>query len=210
MKATYIHDVLFPTVFGRNLLDCMHPLLAYGLSIVWRIMPVFWLTWLFIEKIPELANWAHWKERNFMLQREKWNIQYDIEVTKEKTKLLNEEKKKIDAEVWKVTSEKKKRTAVRKLVSTMDWIISPQYRSEQEIWDEDFKILISKYPQLLTELSRLIFENKWYISSQYWYNNDQYIEIFEVNDLIGKRADNRSYYDLKEKWKYFLKKQTLK
>lgn len=207
IKSTYIHDVLFPTVFGRNLLECMHPLLAYISSFTWRIVPVFGLAWFFIEIVPIFASWAHGKEREFMFEREEWNMEYERKLTLKKAALLNAEKKQIDAEVWKVVSERKKRTAVKKLTNEIngDNNILPIKKSEQDIWDEEYIKFIELYPSVLNQFSQLAYKHKGDLYD-YWRANWDTTNVIKAIDLyaLGERDWNKIHNTTKGK--YFLKK----
>ena len=210
MKATYIHDVLFPTVFGVNLLDSLYPLFAYAISIAWRLVPVAGLAYILLTQVPKIANESHKIERDFMFEREKWNIEYDKKIAEEKAKKLNAEKKQIDAEVNKTKAEVKKKRAVKILTNTInDWIISSE-KTEKEIWDKEFLELNTwnKWSFIWHVLTDLIFKSKGSISTYTFWphlaNYEEYIKTLAIHDIIEDKGDDNNYR-ITKKGNYFLK-----
>lgn len=79
-------------------------------------------------------------------------------------------------------------------------------KSEQDIWDEDYTYLISKYPELINQLTSIIYLSDWWA-----WGDPELTKLLEVNDLtvISKDKQDSPRHKLTNKWKYFLKKDPI-
>lgn len=164
----------------------------------------FWLPKL-TDKFLEQQKKNKEKEDTILrkdLKSEEENVKAMTALIEAEKKKFEAEKKKMESELEKLLVEKEKQmkeeafNLARKDLENSRGI---ENKSEQEIWNEEFQVLISKYPPLLNELSKLIYFRKGYVDPDYGYANNDYVKIFEVNDLIEKIEEGKDYFKLTEK-----------
>lgn len=163
----------------------------------WLIIP-FILTYIIIFKISNIDKIFYRKQKE--IEREKIKIKQEMErqfiekekeITKEKEKIINK-KEKIEEKEEKL--EKK----------------------EINEWDIEYDKIIKSNPNIMKELSFLIYDNNWYTNSyniwwmnKSWYRESQNTKLFHALELINLNKDKDWHFLLTSKWKAFLKKDSL-
>jgi hypothetical protein len=111
MKSTYIHEYLFTHVpiISENFYNNF----PYLYSWLYRLIPVLFLTWIFISVIPWFANLAHRQERKYLKKREEENIDYEEGIAGYKLKHSTNQ----DALLGKEENDAKRKKALLDLIT---------------------------------------------------------------------------------------------
>lgn len=154
------------------------------ITILITIIYPLWASFIAVAVIPFINHvylWIRKFHRDRDANIEIREIQKEKEIIKEKQDLKKEEKK--------------------------------LEKSEQEIWNEEYDKLIKKFPDFWKPLTNLIYDYEWY-SKQSWAGGNRIfdageIQLLDINGLILPKEKNTAYFSITDKWKYFLKKQSL-
>ncbi len=182
------------------------------LIINWVVIPAS-ISYLVIFHFPKITDPFLVKQKENKDQEDKIlraNLKSEEENVKAETELIDAERKKFESEKEKIKAEMK--ADMEKEIAftwSQDQITkekSEMRNPEQNKWDEDYIRLISKYPDLINELTNIIYNNDGWAG-----NSPEFGKISEVNDLteISKNKNGASMHSLTTKWKYFLKKSSL-
>lgn len=128
-------------------------------------------------------------------------------------KKANEENRKKELELMKQQELMKK--TIDELKERAEKWNQETHWDTQINWDNEYNLLTIKYPNLISDLDKLIYKYKWQINSDTWTRqiNEDIEKILDSNWIINytnKEMYDWRVYEITEKWKYFLKKSTLK
>lgn len=185
-----------------------------GIILNWVIIPVF-IAYCAIFLFPKLTD-EFLKKQKKNKENEDEILRADLKAEEENakasTKLLKAQKEEFDALKEKLKAEndaeieRKANELAQEKIAELN-MMSDEL-SEKNIWNKEYELLKSKNILFLDKLTDLIYNHGW---SPYDFNEAKYIKIFEVNELVDRRYNENDSitYALTEKWKFFLKKETL-
>lgn len=86
-------------------------------------------------------------------------------------------------------------------------------RTEQDIWNEEYEKLIKKFPDFWKPLTDLIYKYEWYSKQASDIGARVFdaweIELLDTMWLITPNLKNNAFFHITDKWRFFLKKQSL-
>lgn len=190
-----------------------------GIILNWVIIPVF-IAYCAIFLFPKLTD-EFLKKQKKNKENEDIILRADLrseeENAKASTKLLKAQKEELDALKEKLKAEndaeieKKAALMAQEKINELNKVSK---KSEQEVWAEEFEILIWKFPDFCNTLTSLIYEDNGDSTAMDDYRNlKKYhiwdIQLLDVNWLISLEENSSWRYHITEKGRFFLKFQSL-
>lgn len=86
-------------------------------------------------------------------------------------------------------------------------------KSQEELWNEEYEKLIKKFPDFWKPLTDLIYKYEWYSKQASDIGTRVFdsweIELLDTMWLIAPNLKNNAFFNITDKWRFFLKKQSL-
>ena len=87
-------------------------------------------------------------------------------------------------------------------------------KSQEEIWSEEYEKLVKKFPEFWRPLTDLIYKYEWHSRQTSDTTNDRVFDVWEIELLdtmwlIIQNPNNNLYFQITDKWRFFLKEHAL-